>query len=518
MDTTKKKPPEIKSLFKLYSKQNEEINKSHIIDLYTGEKRENFYSVFDSQVSLMLTPINENLNFKKVKEDVMRSKLTSRIKRSFDFVSPNKKVDKTNIPRLKSSKLRIYPNEKQKELFSECFKVHEHYYNLAIDIINKDILEQNKSGEIEECVFCKSKTKAGFKVCEKHLYTTNFTKLTAINIRNQLIIKDPDLKSNNLDWILNVPYDTRERAIRIALTSLKSAITNFKNKNTHKFNLGKLKLDRISKIFEIDKRAINVDKKGIYIFERRLKQNKYLQFYRDTKPLKILSDVKIISKNKKYYISIPHSEDFQDIKKKKHKFISLDPGERTFLTGFDNTNLTQFGSDTRDKVLKYQKKIDIYSNLIETKHLRKNNIKNKKRKLHSKITSTIQNMHNQVSSYLCKTYENIILPEFETSNIVKKSFNKKLNRNLNCLSHYKFKNKLKGLAPKYGSKIFIVSESCTTMSCGKCGHHTKIGSSEIYNCGSCDYNNISRDGNAARNIVMKVILNHPDVTSPLKSR
>ena len=56
------------------------------------------------------------------------------------------------------------------------------------------------------------------------------------------------------------------------------------------------------------------------------------------------------------------------------------------------------------------------------------------------------------------------------------------------------------------SKVILVNEAFTSQTCSSCGNMYKIETSEIYNCPSCK-NIMGRDINAAKNILMKGLLN-----------
>ena len=53
--------------------------------------------------------------------------------------------------------------------------------------------------------------------------------------------------------------------------------------------------------------------------------------------------------------------------------------------------------------------------------------------------------------------------------------------------------------------VFCINEAYTTQTCSICGKLNKPYASEIYNCSNCNIN-ISRDVNAAKNILMKGLI------------
>ena len=79
-------------------------------------------------------------------------------------------------------------------------------------------------------------------------------------------------------------------------------------------------------------------------------------------------------------------------------------------------------------------------------------------------------------------------------------------RRLVALSHYRFREKLKSRAFKFGCKITEVSEYLTSKTCSNCYViNDNLESSKIFNCSSCNLC-IDRDINASINIYKNKIL------------
>lgn len=143
-------------------------------------------------------------------------------------------------------------------------------------------------------------------------------------------------------------------------------------------------------------------------------------------------------------------------------------------------------------------------------------IKRKARK-HQKIIDIVENMHNQLSSYLTKNYDNILVPQLPVKKMVRKSetgltpasrevkrvINSRTSHLLVNLSFDKFLNKLKSMCSFRKVKLYIVNESYTSKTCGLCGNIKEdLGGNKIYKCDKCGLN-INRDYNGARNILLK---------------
>ena len=107
------------------------------------------------------------------------------------------------------------------------------------------------------------------------------------------------------------------------------------------------------------------------------------------------------------------------------------------------------------------------------------------------------------------TYDHILLPPFESQNMVKKNTKRGINRGLLQMKHYRFKEKMHYKCKEKGVRLDICGEEYTTKTCGACGKIKEMGGAKTYECDRCGLK-IDRDINAARNILLKR-LNEKDV-------
>jgi hypothetical protein len=112
---------------------------------------------------------------------------------------------------------------------------------------------------------------------------------------NELTENDPEY------WLKNIPYDTRQLAIKSALSSIKSSLELLKNKRIkffkHKFKCKKNK----KQVFYIDHRAL----KNLNLFPILLKENSKLiveKRYKNYEKYIMDSDGIILKDGSKYFI------------------------------------------------------------------------------------------------------------------------------------------------------------------------------------------------------------------------
>ncbi len=195
------------------------------------------------------------------------------------------------------------------------------------------------------------------------------------------------------------------------------------------------------------------------------------------------------------------------------RLIALDPGVRTFLTGFNGNEFLEFGSGDFQRIAR----LCLHLDTLKSRHDKAlgRNFKRLRYKLRiamRQVRTRIKNLrsecHKQVASYLAKNYDVIVLPTFETSQMVVKTRRKLRNKTARAMmtwAFYQFSQTLQHLCNRYGSKLVRITEEYTSKTCTKCGHvHKKLGSSKIFKCPECGYE-IPRDFNGALGIFLKAL-------------
>jgi len=193
--------------------------------------------------------------------------------------------------------------------------------------------------------------------------------------------------------------------------------------------------------------------------------------------------------------------------------IALDPGVRTFVTGFDGQRFLEVGAKDIGRIQRLCFHLDrLMSRVFLARGRQFKRIRYKLRKAAQKIRVKIKfltsELHNKLACYLTKNYGVIFLPKFETSNMVRKAkrkLNSKTARAMLTFSHYAFKQTLKYHATKRGCVVVDVTEEYTSKTCSCCGKvNSKLGGSKVFKCPSCGYI-IDRDKNGAFNILLKAL-------------
>lgn len=264
---------------------------------------------------------------------------------------------------------------------------------------------------------------------------------------------------------------------------------------------------------EIRGRSLKYNPSGrtISLFKKYFNDNHNIKMKTNLKKLGIINfnySCRLTKSNGKFFLMVPYIRQVNPIDEK--RVCGIDPGVRTFLSGYDPTGSTFEISADNIYLNKKKKTIrELQTKLSKTENKKKRSrIIKKIRNIHSKISNYINCLHHKVSKLLSESYSEILLPTFGTQNMVKKK-NRKINattaNNMMILSHYKFQQLLKHKMDIRSGKLHLCTEEYTSKTCSVCGrlnHH--LGASKVFKCPYEDCGAVlDRDTNGAHNIFVK---------------
>jgi putative transposase len=323
------------------------------------------------------------------------------------------------------------------------------------------------------------------------------------------------------------PYDILTDEVRSFCSNIKSCLTNLKNKNIKFFKLTNKKNHKSQSILIPQK---SISKRGIFInLLGEMKGFDKINIDDINGDSRLIYD-KITNK---FFIKCPQYFNLQSVINRK-EIVALDPGEKIFITYYSLNDSGMIGYDIKNKILKYESKIRKLQKLISKKTSNNRKLKLKLNIYYRKIKNIVKELHNKTALYLVRNYNKILLPSFETSNMIK-CFGKKYIKNklnelknassgekkkeitimrkekrlskrvkfvLNQLSHYKFRQHLANKCNEYGCELKIVTEEYTSQCCSQCGILSNSYTKRLKCCISCNLT-IDRDLNGSRNILLK---------------
>ncbi len=309
------------------------------------------------------------------------------------------------------------------------------------------------------------------------------------------------------EWAKSVPFQIKSIAIKDACLAVKKAKVDFKK--TGKICKVKFRSRKDTKqSLYIPKSAIGLD--GIY--HTKLGHSKL----KEALP-KDFSDGRLTLAYGEYYVVV--SEEVQpDRADNQGRVVALDPGVRTFMTFFSESSYGWLGQDSNLQIQKLCFKLDkLISKMSKAACSQKKRFKKAADRLKSKIQHLVKELHHKTARFLVNNFDVILLPSFESTQMVSKSRRKirsKTVRQMLTLSHYQFKKHLEWKAWET-SKVALTSinEAYTSKTVSWTGEIKQIGGARIIK--DADGNRMDRDLNGARGIFLRALVDTPWLNSQL---
>lgn len=388
-------------------------------------------------------------------------------------------MEEENIKQLAyCRKIRFYPTTEHKVLLEKCFGATRYLTNKALHCIKK--------GD-----FCA---------------TSN-----AISMRNNLRYQDKYLEEKEM-WLKEVPYDTRDAAIRQLSSNFKTVFTQLKNKTIKFFSMRFKSKRNLTQVCFVNKNAFKNEVGKKKLFGGRVKKS--FTFKENIDDF-VHGTITIAREKNRYYMCFPMKREQLNINTK-YKAVALDPGVRTFQTFYSEEGLCGKIGDQESLRLKRILELEdkLKSKLSTLKDVRKSTRYNLRKRcffLRTKVKNIVTDLHRKTCHWLTTTFKHVFLPSFDVRHMVKKSkrnIGKSTVRAMLSLSHYSFKERLLHMATYRGCKVHICSEAYTSKTCGCCGNmNNTLGGNKVFDCSNCGIS-IDRDYNGARNSYLRNTQSH----------
>jgi putative transposase len=313
------------------------------------------------------------------------------------------------------------------------------------------------------------------------------------------------------EWEINTPKESRAGVVNDACNAHKTAMANLKAGNIKRFNLSFKKKTNPNQCVVIAKSMIKNHYGVLHIAPKALNENCHFRMGKRTikkyKNLVIDSDCRLVKQHDEYWILIPipveKKEKIQPV-----NYCGVDPGVRSLLTSFGNKGCVEYEHD-KNAIKKLNETIDRLKSKqqVKSKTIRKRDI----RKREKRKQNLINEIHWKTILHLLHENDLIFFGDIKSHNITKNGKNRLLNRNMNDLCFYKYKQRLSFKAKEWNKKVIFVNEAFTTKTCSFCGKTNEPGKLKTYSCNVCD-KTIGRDINASKNILMKGMIQYLSVS------
>jgi putative transposase len=376
------------------------------------------------------------------------------------FTSSLAECTDSGVTARRSRKIRLFLNPEQKALLKQWFGVSRFVYNTTIKCLQEP------------------ETKA-----------------------NWMAIKTGIL--NNLpEWAKSVPFQIKSIAIKDACLAVKAAKKGFKKDGQIRKCRFRSRKDTKQSIF-VPKSAIKDC--GIYhsiLGKCRLKEALPAVF----------SDGRLTLAYSEYYLVV--SEEVQPVATDNQgRLVALDPGVRTFMTYFSEKSFGWLGNDSNLFIQKLCFRLDkLVSRISKTSSQQKRRLKKAANRLRCKVKNLVKELRHKTAKFLVDNFDVILLPTFETSQMVSKSRRKLRNKSVRqmlTLSHYEFKTFLKWKAWEQSKTVIDCNEAYTSKTVSWTGEIVKnLGGARAIKSLST-LMKMDRDLNGARGIFLRALVDTP---------
>jgi putative transposase len=189
--------------------------------------------------------------------------------------------------------------------------------------------------------------------------------------------------------------------------------------------------------------------------------------------------------------------------------MALDPGVRSFLTGFDGTGFVDIAKGDFGRITRLCYYLDdLQSRMSKAPRQKRRRMRQAAFRLRERIRNLVDECHRKVAAFLTDNYRLIFLPTFESAKMVAKAgrkFGSKTARAMLTWAHYRFKQFLKFQAKKKNVVVVEVSEAYTSKTCTKCGHiHTRLGGAKVFRCPKCNHR-LPRDWQGVLGVMLRAL-------------
>ena len=147
--------------------------------------------------------------------------------------------------------------------------------------------------------------------------------------------------------------------------------------------------------------------------------------------------------------------------------VALDPGVRTFLTYFSETDCGKLGHHAFGRIQRLCHWLDdlISRTAKEPNRRKRRQMRSAQARMRQRITNLVDELHWQLVRWLTSNYRIILLPTFETHDMTQRAGRKirsKTARMMLTFRHYEFKQRLQWKAWQRGALVLDVNEAYTS--------------------------------------------------------
>ena len=201
---------------------------------------------------------------------------------------------------------------------------------------------------------------------------------------------------------------------------------------------------------------------------------------------------------------------------------ALDPGIRSFLTWFSEINTGHIAHGAFGRIQRLCNHLDklLARAKLEKRRFAKRNKYKAADRMRLDLRNLIDELHHKAARFLVDNFDVILLPTFETSNMVLRGRRKLRAKSVRALlgyAHHRFQKFLCWKAWQHGKEVILVNEAYTSKTCSWSGEIIQnfggrkviIGSDGVW---------LDRDTNSARGILLRASGDTPALRTTVEGR
>lgn len=305
------------------------------------------------------------------------------------------------------------------------------------------------------------------------------------------------------EWAKSIPYQVKKIAVEDAYKAFSNGFKKAKLTGTP-FQLKYRTKKDIKQSCFIPSSALKANGELFTIYKTIVGQLKVSESLPNN-----VKDSRLICEHGRWFMMIPYQVQPQSTNNQS-RLVALDPGIRTFLTGFSENCVFKIGQGDFSRINRLCRHMDnLVSKISKANGRTKQKMKKALSRMKYKVWDLIDELHFQSINYLLKNYDHILMPDFKTSDMVLKSSRKiqsKTVRSMLSYSFFQFSQRLENKAKELGKKVYRGSEAYTSKTASWTGEIKQISSAKTIRSQGMV---MDRDMNGARGIFLRALGGSP---------
>jgi putative transposase len=226
-----------------------------------------------------------------------------------------------------------------------------------------------------------------------------------------------------------------------------------------------------------------------------------------------MADGRLLFEYGRWYLCVPETVTVHQPENQGLRIVAIDPGIRAFATFYSADECGQIASGDYGRLVRLAQHLDDLLSRLDKKRKdgrvtarRRQDMRKAANRMRAKFKNLVDELHWKTIRFLVDNFDVILLPTFETSQMVQRGARKiraKSVRSMLTLVHYRFAQRLEWKAASLGKTVIRGSEAYTSKTVSWTGEIIQnLGGRKTIKSGGIKVN---RDVNGARGIFLRMV-------------